>query len=196
MTGLRTAFGSKPSSWHISVAAEAIAAAQFARCGFDVSVQYGADQPEYDLIVAKADRLLKISVKGSQDWGWGLTQSFLKQATKLSGVKADYQGAIDLWLERHKRRTVFCLVQFGGLSLSQMPRLYLATPHDIAERLRATSKGRGDSILYERQEWTSRAHGAGTVEQIPQKWNFSEERIYSLLADLETGIVLEAPSAG
>jgi hypothetical protein len=35
----------KPSPWHIAVAAEAFAAAQFARCGFDVSVQYGADQP-------------------------------------------------------------------------------------------------------------------------------------------------------
>ena len=38
-------FQSKPSSWHISVAAKAIAAGQFARCGFDVSVQYGAGQP-------------------------------------------------------------------------------------------------------------------------------------------------------
>jgi hypothetical protein len=63
------AFQPKPTSWHISVAAEAIAAAQFARCGFDVSVQYGADQPEYDLIVAKGDHLLKVSVKGSRDWG-------------------------------------------------------------------------------------------------------------------------------
>jgi hypothetical protein len=33
------------SSWHVSVAAEAIAAALFARCGYDVSVQYGANQP-------------------------------------------------------------------------------------------------------------------------------------------------------
>jgi hypothetical protein len=53
-------FETKPSSWHI--------AAQFARCGYDVSVQYGADQPEYDLIVAKEDHLMKVSVKGSQDW--------------------------------------------------------------------------------------------------------------------------------
>ncbi len=188
------AFERKPSSWHISVAAEGIAAAQFARCGFDVSVQYGADQPEYDLIVAKGDQLLKVSVKGSQDWGWGLTQGFLKQATKQSGTKADYQGAIDLWLERHKKKTVFCLVQFGGLSLSQMPRIYLATPHEIAARLRATSKGRGDSILYERQEWTSRAHGAGTIDEIPQAWILSEQRIYELLENTETGIVLEDPS--
>ena len=32
-------------SWHVAVAAEAIAAAQFARCGVDVSVQYGANHP-------------------------------------------------------------------------------------------------------------------------------------------------------
>jgi hypothetical protein len=68
-------FETKPSSWHIAVAAKALAAAQFARCGYDVSVQYGADQPEYDLIVAKEDHLMEVSVKGSQDWGWGLTQS-------------------------------------------------------------------------------------------------------------------------
>ena len=50
------------SSWHVGVAAEAIAAAQFARCGYDVSVQYGANQPEYDLISVHGDQILKISV--------------------------------------------------------------------------------------------------------------------------------------
>ena len=38
------------SSWHVGVAAEAFAAALFARLGYDVSVQYGANQPEYDLM--------------------------------------------------------------------------------------------------------------------------------------------------
>jgi hypothetical protein len=77
------------SSWHVGVAAEAITAALFARCGLDVSVQYGANQPEYDLIVVKGEKLLKISVKGSKDGGWGLTQSYVKDA--------DYHGAIDIW---------------------------------------------------------------------------------------------------
>lgn len=140
-------FETKPSSWHVAVAAEALAAAQFARCGYDVSVQYGADQPEYDLIVAKKDHLMKVSVKGSQDWGWGLTQSYLPKATKLSGKKADYHGAIDLWLKRHGSRTVFCFVQFGGVPLDALPRMYLATPAQVAKRLRETSRGRGDSIL-------------------------------------------------
>jgi len=39
------------SSWHVATAAEAVVAAQFARLGFDISVQYGANQPEYDLMV-------------------------------------------------------------------------------------------------------------------------------------------------
>ena len=57
----------KMTSWHVGVAAEAFVAAQFARFRYDVSVQYGANQPEYDLIVVSGDKMLKISVKGSQD---------------------------------------------------------------------------------------------------------------------------------
>ncbi|PWT97637.1 MAG: hypothetical protein C5B51_30915 [Terriglobia bacterium] len=164
------------SAHNVGIAAEAIAAAQFARCGFDVSVQYGANQPEYDLIVAKGDNLLKVSVKGSQDGGWGLTQSYLKEKT------ADYHGAIDRWLARHGQRTIFCLVQFESVPLDAMPRLYLATPAEIAQRLRETAKGRGDSILYERHSWAPRAHAAGTTEEIPKSWLFSFARIEQLMA--------------
>ena len=53
---------SKMTSWHVGVAAEAFAAAQFARLTYDVSVQYGANQPEYDLIAVDGDRMLKNSV--------------------------------------------------------------------------------------------------------------------------------------
>ena len=60
------------SSWHVGIAAEAYAAAILARYGYDISVQYGANQPEYDLIAHHKDKMLKISVKGSQDGGWGL----------------------------------------------------------------------------------------------------------------------------
>jgi len=45
------------SNWQVATAAEAIAAAQFARLGYDVSVQYGANQPEYDLIISMGPRL-------------------------------------------------------------------------------------------------------------------------------------------
>ena len=50
----------KVSSRHIGVAAEAAVAALFARSGYDVSVQYGANQPEYDLIVARGESMLKV----------------------------------------------------------------------------------------------------------------------------------------
>ena len=68
------------NKWHVSVAAEAFAAGMFARCEYDVSVQYGANQPEYDLIISKGEQILKISVKGSQEGQWGLTQSYVKDA--------------------------------------------------------------------------------------------------------------------
>ncbi|MCC6971877.1 MAG: hypothetical protein IT434_16830 [Phycisphaerales bacterium] len=81
-------------SYHVAVAAEAFAAGLFARCGLDVSVQYGANQPEYDLVVTRGEKMLKVSVKGSQTGRWGLTQSQLAEIGN-----ADYHGAIDLWLE-------------------------------------------------------------------------------------------------
>lgn len=55
------------NQWQVATAAEAFAAAQFARLGWDVSVQYGANQPEYDLVAVNGDLMLKVSVKGSQD---------------------------------------------------------------------------------------------------------------------------------
>lgn len=84
------------SSWQVATAAEAFAAAQFARCGWDVSVQYGANQPEYDLVAVDGDRMLKVSVKGSKDGGWGLTQSHISNA--------DYRGAADARLRKHSKR--------------------------------------------------------------------------------------------
>jgi hypothetical protein len=161
------------SSWHVGVAAEACAAALFARCGFDVSVQYGANQPGYDLIVARGDKMLKVSVKGSKDWGWGLTQSHLKEA--------NYHAAIDTWLARHTRRMIFCFVQFADVPVDQMPRTYLATPKEVAERLKATAKGRGDTILYEKHAWGAKAHAAGSIEEIPKSWQFSVARVEALL---------------
>jgi hypothetical protein len=162
-------------SWHIAVAAEAFAAALFARCGFDVSVQYGANQPEYDLTVCKSERMLKVSVKGSQDGSWGLTQSYLKSA--------NYHGAVETWLARHKPKTILCFVQFKGVPIEGLPRMYLATPAEVAQRLRETAAGRGDSILYEAHTWGARAKGAGTAERIPDSWRFTVARINALMED-------------
>lgn len=163
------------SSWHISISAEAFVAGQFARCRYDVSVQYGANQPEYDLIVVKGEKTLKVSVKGSQTGSWGIAQSYLKNA--------DYYKAIESWLSHFKNHTVLCFVQFHQTSLNELPRMYLATPSEVAQRLRDSAKRRGATILYENRKWSSRAAGAGTIDKIPQAWNFSPERIEQLMSE-------------
>lgn len=75
---------------------------------------------------------------------------------------------------------VLCFVQFKDVPLDAMPRLYLATPGDVAQRLRDSAKGRGDTILYELHKWGPRARGSGTIEQIPVCWRFSCERVSEL----------------
>jgi Holliday junction resolvase-like predicted endonuclease len=163
------------SSHHVGVAAEAFAAAVFARFGMDVSVQYGANQPEYDLVVVRGNTLLKVSVKGSKTGSWGLTQSYLENA--------DYNAAADAWLRQHQSRTAFCLVQFKGVEPNAFPRMYLATPKDIARRLKETPGGRGGTILYEYRLWTARAAAAGTVDRVPESWTFSRDRLEEILRD-------------
>lgn len=163
----------KFTSWHVGVAAEAIAAAQFARCGIAVSVQYGADQPEYDLVAVEGDKLLKISVKGSKDGGWGLTQSYKKGRT--------YHEAIDAWLSNHGKKTIFCLVQFKNVEFGDLPRVYLATPNEIAEAMHNAKGGNGDTILEEYKKWTERSVASGIVDKIPEEWLFTEKRAREML---------------
>lgn len=168
------------TGWHVGVAAEAIAASLFARCGLDVSVQYGANQPEYDLLVVRVDTILKVSVKGSKDGGWGLTQSYLPKQGEAKGVP-DYHDAIDRWLDKHGKKTIFCFVQFEGVAINELPRVYLASPTEVAATLHKTAKGRGGTILYERKAWTDKAQAAGTVDEIPPDWFFSVERVEHFL---------------
>jgi len=174
MLAMASESSKKMSQFHVGVAAEACAAALFARCGYDVSVQYGANQPEYDLAIVRGERMLKVSVMGCQDGGWGLTQSFLENA--------NYHGAIDLWHARHKPRTVICFVQFYKVPIMAMPRVYLATPAEIAAHMKSSAKGRGDTILEEKKSWGQRSQAAGTTDQIPESWHFSPETIERLMA--------------
>jgi Holliday junction resolvase-like predicted endonuclease len=173
----------KMTQYHVAVAAEAFAAGLFARQGCDVSVQYGANQPGYDLIIARGGRLLRVSVKGSQDGSWGLTQSYKNK-------DSTYHAAVDCWLSRQPPATLFCLVQFYCVEATQMPRVYLAWPYEIAQVLKGTSGGRGDTILYEHKVWTARAHCYGTVDRIPDSWQFSEQRLAQVLAETEREPVL------
>ncbi len=160
------------NSYQVGVSAEAYAAAIFARSGYDVLVQYGANQPKYDLVIAEDNKSIKVSVKGSQDGSWGLTQSYLKNA--------NYHKAVDKWLSKHDTAILFCFVQFKDTNLLEHPRIYLAWTQDVAKRLKETAKGRGDTILYEHKIWTPRAYAAGTIDKIPDKWHFSKERLYEI----------------
>jgi len=96
------------------------------------------------LVAVCRDRVLKVSVKGSQDGSWGLTQAFIKNA--------NYHGAADLWFAKHSRKTVFCFVQLKDCSVDILPRMYLATPMEVTEWLKKAAKGRGDGILYEQHD--------------------------------------------
>lgn len=51
------------------------------------------------MIAVSGDKMLKISVKGSQDDGWGLTQNYKKGC--------DYQEAIQKWLSNHHKKQYF-----------------------------------------------------------------------------------------
>jgi hypothetical protein len=166
------------SSWQVATAAEAIAAAQFARLGYDVSVQYGANQPEYDLMISGEKGVLKVSVKGSRDGGWGLSQSQLSKLRKGNpDGPADYHGAADLWLQRHKPRTVMCFVQFKDVAVDAMPRIYLVWPKDVAERLKAAREQKGDTIL-----WDIDPTLAVTKAVVSEDWKMTADRIELLLS--------------
>ena len=115
----------------------------------------------------------KVSVKGSQEGKWGLAQSYLKNA--------DYRAAIDSWLSNQGEGIILCLVQFKGINLGECPRTYLATPKEIAEKLKSECKGWGATILYEDHVWTDRAIGAGTHEKLPDSWRLSIERLEDLM---------------
>lgn len=158
--------------YQVGVSAEAFAAALFARAGFHVSVQYGANQPGYDLIVERNRKSHLISVKGSQDGGWGLTQNYLESA--------DYHRAIDLWMAKHGEDLIFCLVQFQNKMPEEMPDVFLATCAEIGAHLKASGGGLSDTILHMSKAWKT-GKKAGIVDAIPVSWRFTKTRIEQIL---------------
>lgn len=150
------------------IAAESFAASLLAQAGYDVLVQYGANQPHYDLVAVKGDRILLVSVKGSQDGGWMLASRYVKK-----GV--GYHQAIDQWLNCQRLDIVFVFVQFQRISIGQAPRVYVARPTEIAEQLKAHRNGQGHGALQE--NWQHNHPGSSYADKIPQSWTFSTERI-------------------
>ncbi len=127
-------------------------------------------------MIAEGERMLKVSVKGSQDGSWGLSQ------TQLAKIKnANYHAAAESWFERHKPMTALCLVQFKGIPDDQIPRAYLAWPREVADRLKEASGGRGDTILHEDYVRGPKASGAGTRESLPSEWKLTRCRVELML---------------
>ena len=157
--------------YQVAIAAEAFAACLLARAGCDVSIQYGANQPGHDLVATRGRRALKVSVKGSQDGGWGLIQSYKSGAT--------YAEAADNWCADQDADIVFCLVQFDEVAIEGAPRVYFARPREIADHLKQSRAGHGHTILYE--DYTmSRGVAAGFTNKLPDSWHASERRIDQL----------------
>jgi hypothetical protein len=168
------------SSRHVSAAAAAIAAAQFALCRFDVREQSGRARFAYDLGVTKSAGTMKLIVHGSISGFWNLVDPYLHKASHFNATKADWHRAIDLWLDGHKSCTC-CLVRFSSADLDRIPRIYLASAHEIAEKLHESTEQLGDAALYEEYAVTDPDDGSQTIENLPEEWLFSPARIQELL---------------
>ena len=68
-----------------------------------------------------------------------------------------------------------------GTDDSEMPRMYLARPSEIAEELHKARAGAGETVLREYHKWTSRSVAAGTEDIIPEEWKMTKERVYYFL---------------
>lgn len=158
--------------YNCGVAAEAFAAGLFAHAGCNVAVQYGANQPEYDLVVTRQGCAIHVSVKGSQDGGWGLIQNHKKGR--------GYHEAAEAWAASQPRVIVYCLVQFQGVALGECPRAYLATVQEIAAWHKSSRNGLGGTILWENYCYT-RGVAKGCIQTIPAEWRFTKERLAHFL---------------
>lgn len=167
-------------TWPITLGAEGMAAAQFARCGFDVMAQAGRDKPWYDLVVTRSGNLLKVAVKASEDGQWSLTQGYSRRPTDACASSFDCHAAIDRWLASYGSRTVCCLVQFDQVALTEMPRIYLAFPWEIADKMREATDRVGLCALLEKYTWSG-PDGSRRTEFLPSSWLFSQDRVHELL---------------
>ena len=149
------------------IAAESYTACLLARSGYDVLVQYGPNQPHFDLMAVKGERKLPISVKGSQDGGWMLGTTFKRGVT--------YHIAIDRWLAAQRSDVVYIFVGFINVELIQAPRVYVARPSEIAAQLKLRCLGRGHCSLEE--DSPAFYPGSKYKDKIPSEWRYSTERI-------------------
>ncbi len=168
------------STRQVSAAAENIAAARFSLYGFDVLEQAGRAKFYYDLGVAQSGGMMKVMVHGSLDGFWDLVEPYLDKSSRSKPSRADYHRAVDLWLEHHGSRVACCLVKFQSPELNEMPRIYLASAAEIAEKLHLITEHIGESALCEEYEVVD-SYGSHKVESLPAKWQFSQARIAELM---------------
>jgi hypothetical protein len=124
--------------------------------------------------------MLKISVKGSADGGWNLSQSGAHSDLSTAN-RANSHDAADLWLAGHKAGTAICLVQLKDIADDALPRAYLAWPLEVAVKLKAASGGCGDTILWENFTHGPDGPGGRTVEHLLDEWKMTRERVEGLM---------------
>lgn len=161
--------------WNMGTAAEAFTAGFFARLGYSISVYKGVNPAGYNFKIENNGVEINIAVKGSEDGLWRLTQDCLSQG------KRDYSKAAERWKSKFSSKTIFSLVQFKDVKKLDSPRIYLATPNEIVERLKNASAGKGGCNLYENKMWVKKASGYGTTDKVPDNWMISEKRINNIL---------------
>lgn len=166
-----------PSSNHVTarqfaVAAESIAASQFALNGFDVLEQAGQARFAYELGVANARGMLKVAVYASVGEYWDPLNTY-----QTSSAKDGFSRAVDLWCKRHGEQ-VICLVHFDALDLGRMPKIYLASASELAQRLVEIRIERAGSWQLERELGVD---GFVSMHDLPAEWRFSQDRIADLM---------------
>ena len=160
------------TKYQVAVAAEAFAAGVFAQAGCDVLVQYGANQPGYDLVVKKGGRTIPVSVKGSSDGGWLLT---------TKSPKGTYSDALSQWRKKNAS-IVFCYVQFEDVAIGSTPRMYLVRGRELAKFMK--THGYGDIALSLYEDYTpSRGPNKGVPRRVPDSWKFTTARVNQILQD-------------
>ncbi len=159
------------TSRQCEIAAESYSASLLAQSGYDVLVQYGANQPDYDLVAVKDKRILLLSVKGSQDGGWPLAVNY-KNASRT------YHEAIEAWRHNQRSDVIFILVQFLGVSLGSAPRVYVTRPSEIEAYMKTQCGGKGHGSLSE--DWLRDHPKAKRSDILPAEWLFTRDRIDSI----------------
>lgn len=151
----------------VSVAAEAHAAAVFAQAGYSVFVQYGANQPGYDLAVSNDHKTILVSVKGSSNGGWILTTK------KEDGT---YLSALQEW-ESKNAPYVFFYAQYRGVDVGQLPRMYIALGKEVAKH-QYTGYFGGIGLSLIEQETRKQGPNKGATQRIPEEWAVTAERVH------------------